>query len=213
MVSMTGTELENLLNSSYGYFENKMSEVDYPCVEPPFVLTKAEAGDIEDERVALSRIELDSSIKKMENWVKDVLMKIKGENADKVFAEIFSNIESPPIVSKSILDVDVLKQSDGDGDTRRENIVELEDENKTSDISYYDASLEVKIEYEEHSKNKEGKVIDEFPQWDVVGFLEALCPKRRDEKESFVKIASQGLEHDFPMNFNKINKKLLTWLW
>lgn len=100
----------------------------------------------------------------MENWVKDVPREIEGENADKVFAEIFSNIESPPIVSKSILDVDVLKQSDGDGDTRRENIVELEDENKTSDISYYDASLEVKIEYEEHSKNKEGKVIDEFPQ-------------------------------------------------
>lgn len=115
---MTGTELENLLNSSYGYFENKMSEVDYPCVEPPFVLTKAEAGDIEDERVALSRIELDSSIKKMENWVKYVPMEIKGENADKVFAEIFNDLESFSTVSKSIPDSNVLKPSDGDEDTQ-----------------------------------------------------------------------------------------------
>nr|XP_018625933.1 uncharacterized protein LOC108944943 isoform X1 [Nicotiana tomentosiformis] len=105
-----------------------MPEVDYPCAEPPFILAKPEAGNIKDERVGFSGIESDSSIKKMENWVKDVLIKIEGENADKVFVEIFNDFESFSIVSKSIPDSNLLEPSDKDEDTPRENIVELEDE-------------------------------------------------------------------------------------
>ncbi|OIT02661.1 hypothetical protein A4A49_25510 [Nicotiana attenuata] len=209
VMSMTGAGLENLLNSGYGYFENKMPKVDYPCVEPPFILTKAEAGTIEDERVAFLEIESDSSVKKMEYWVKEVPMEIEGENADKVFAEIFNDLESPPIVSKSIPDLDVLKPSDGDEDTPRENVVKLEYVNKTSDIPYSDAFVEDKVEYEEHSENKEGKMFDEYPQWDVAGCPDALSSEKKDAKKSYVKIVSQGLEHDVPVTFDEKSRELL----
>lgn len=63
-------------------------------------------------------------------------MKIEGENVDKVFAEIFNDFKSLPIVSMSIPNSISLEPSDEDKDTPRENIVELEDENKTSDIPY-----------------------------------------------------------------------------
>ncbi|XP_016435268.1 uncharacterized protein LOC107761557 [Nicotiana tabacum] len=63
-------------------FENKIQEIDYPCVETPFILNEFEAGNIEDEGAVLSGIQSDSS---MGNWVENLTMGIEGENADEVF--------------------------------------------------------------------------------------------------------------------------------
>ncbi|OIT31312.1 hypothetical protein A4A49_39666 [Nicotiana attenuata] len=65
--------------------------------------------------------------------------------------------------SYGIPDSNVLKPSDEDEDTPSENVVELKDENKISDIPYSDASFEVEDERDGNPEIEEDQVFNKSP--------------------------------------------------